>query len=197
MLYSSRDKFKGLSEAAGKLFSLIPLSPNAWTLLSLIPASATLYLMANRYYVYALATYALTAMADVIDGAVARATNKTTKKGAYLDTMVDRIIEFMIIYGFFLSPMSGYYLSLYEWSLVLLFGSLFSTYAKAASVEKGLSSDGIKGGVMEHSDRMVVYFIIIALLAFHENFWASYALITVSVLSVVTGAQRAIKALRT
>jgi len=197
MLYSSREKFKGVSSAAGRLFSKIPLSPNAWTLLSLIPALATFYLMANRFYVYALVTYALTAIIDLIDGAVARATGKATKKGAYIDTIVDRVIEFLIIFGFLLSPMSGYYLPVYQWCFILLFGSLFSTYAKAASAEKELSKDGIKGGVMEHTDRMIAYFAIIALLSMRENFWASYALITVAVLSVMTGIQRTIYVLRT
>ncbi len=192
MLYSRRDKLAKFSDYIGREFSKIPLSPNDWTVLSLVPAFITFYLMLQREYLYASFAFAFGGFFDVIDGAVARYRKTDTKKGAYLDTMVDRVIEATIIFGFFFSPMSPFYFSLYEWLFILLFGSMLSTYAKAASAEKGLGE--VRGGVLEHTDRMIAYLVIILLLAIQETFWASYLIMIIAILAVFSALQRIVTA---
>ncbi|GAI12228.1 unnamed protein product [marine sediment metagenome] len=42
---------------------------------------------------------------DFIDGAVARKTNTASKKGAYLDTILDRYVEGIVLLGFLFLPL--------------------------------------------------------------------------------------------
>ena len=101
MLYENREKFKKLSIKIGMIFSKIPLSPNQWTIFSLLPAViAALYLASNEFLI-AAGLFALAAFIDLIDGSVARVLGRTTRFGAYLDTITDRYVEFILIFGLF------------------------------------------------------------------------------------------------
>jgi len=68
----------------------IGLSPNAWTLISLVPALAGLTALVMHQLALGLAMFALSAFIDIVDGTVARVTNQVSDKGAYIDGVVDR-----------------------------------------------------------------------------------------------------------
>jgi phosphatidylglycerophosphate synthase len=95
---------------------------------------------------------------DIIDGAVARYSNQVSKKGAYLDTIVDRYVEFLIILGLLLAHLPHVILPSDVWILIFLFGAMMTTYVKAAAAEKGLSSI-VKGGVLERAERLLLIFV--------------------------------------
>ncbi|MEM5782254.1 MAG: CDP-alcohol phosphatidyltransferase family protein [Candidatus Aenigmatarchaeota archaeon] len=101
MLYKQRKHFKKLSEKVGYFFSKLSISPNQWTLLSLFLALIVFYFLVNQNFILSFVFCIITISIDMIDGAVARATKKSTKFGAYLDTTVDRFIEFFIWFAFF------------------------------------------------------------------------------------------------
>ena len=76
---SSRPGIAGkISIKIGILFSHIPLSPNAWTVISLIPALFGFYFLVSGQVLYALISFALAMIMDAIDGGVARVTGKVT-----------------------------------------------------------------------------------------------------------------------
>lgn len=102
MLYKKRKKFKDVSKNLGYTLSKIPVSPNQWTILSLILVLIVFYFLINQNFLIAFIFCIFTISIDIVDGAVARTTNKVTKFGAYLDTIIDRFIEFFIILGLFL-----------------------------------------------------------------------------------------------
>ena len=90
MLAYKREKFRKIEWLVGKIFSKIGLTPNQYTLASVFFALASFYFLIKLNLTSALIFFILAGLMDFIDGAVARKTNQATKKGAYLDTVVDR-----------------------------------------------------------------------------------------------------------
>jgi len=128
MLYKKRKYFKDLRRNIGKALVRIPISPNQWTISSLILAVILFYFLVNQEFLISFVVCIITISIDMIDGAVARVSNKATKFGAYLDTIIDRFIEFFIIFGFLFAGYTSFIFSSQAWLMVLLFGSMISTY---------------------------------------------------------------------
>jgi archaetidylinositol phosphate synthase len=190
MLYVKRKYFKDLSKNLGYLFSSLPISPNQWTILSLVLALLCFYLTATRNFLVSFIVCVLTISIDMIDGAVARATNKATKFGAYLDTIIDRFIEFFIIFGLFFVDYPSLIFSSKTWIMILLFGSMMSTYSKSAALEKGLTKKELKGGgLLEHTDRLVLFLVSI-LISYFSLQYAIYLIVLTSILTLISFFQR-------
>ncbi len=102
MLSENREKFKKIEIKTGEFFSKLGLTPNQYTLISLFFAILALYFLIDIDLILALIFFLLATLLDFIDGAVARFTQRETKKGAYLDTICDRYVEGIILLGFLL-----------------------------------------------------------------------------------------------
>ena len=194
MLYKRRKHFDSLGKKIGAAFSKLPMSPNQWTCLSLILTLVTLYFFTSHNFIPAAFVFALTAFIDMIDGSVARAAKKVTKFGGYLDSVSDRVIEFLIILGFFSINYPIFILPSSLWLLFLFFGAFMSTYARAAAFEKQVYKD-LRGGLLEHTDRLLAYLLVIAVSAF-SFVYASYLIALVSILSNISALQRFIKVVK-
>jgi archaetidylinositol phosphate synthase len=96
MLYLNRKKFEKISKGIGKSLGRLPLTPNQWTVSSLVLSLVTLYFLASGSFLIAAIVFAFTSFIDMVDGAVARQKGKVTKAGGYLDSITDRAIEFVI-----------------------------------------------------------------------------------------------------
>jgi len=196
MLYFKRKYFNKLSKKIGIRFSKLSLSPNQWTLSSLILVIISFYFLVNHNFLIATIVFAFTVSIDMIDGAVARVTNRVTIFGGYLDTIIDRLIEFIIILGLFLNPYPDFILPMNVWLLFLIFGSLMVTYTKASAFEKGMIKKELKGGgILEHPDRMILILAIILISNF-SMLYASYLIVITTVLVGITALQRFVIAIR-
>lgn len=188
MLGKNRDKFSSFSVKVGMLFSKLPLTPNQWTLLSILPAMVAAYFIAREDFLFAALLFGIAAFFDIVDGSVARVTGRVTKRGAYLDTVVDRYVEgavaFAILFAF---P------ELAAWIFLYLFGSMATTYAKAAAKEK-LDAD-IRGGTMERPERLLLLLAAILLAAFDKTYFA-YLIMLMAILANITALQRIYSALK-
>ncbi|MFH0817985.1 MAG: CDP-alcohol phosphatidyltransferase family protein, partial [Candidatus Micrarchaeota archaeon] len=99
-----KGNFSGFSERVGiklgMFFSKIPLTPNQWTVLSIVPAIFGFVSLAYwKRMDYALFSFAVSALIDGIDGGVARVTGSVSNIGAYLDGMIDRLVEGLLLFG--------------------------------------------------------------------------------------------------
>jgi phosphatidylglycerophosphate synthase len=196
MLYFKRKYFNKLSKKIGITFSKLSLSPNQWTLSSLILVIMSFYFLVNQNFLIATIVFAFTISIDMIDGAVARATGRVTIFGGYLDTIIDRLIEFIIILGLFLNPYPDFILPMNVWLLFLIFGSLMVTYTKASAFEKGMIKKELKGGgILEHPDRLILILAIILISNF-SMLYASYLIIITTILVGITTLQRFVIAIR-
>jgi len=194
-LYEGRDKFKGLSVKIGMLFSKIPLSANQWTIISLVPAVIALYFLVKEQFLAAGVLFIASAFLDLVDGAVARVTGTVSKFGAYLDTIVDRYVEAIIIFGLLFASLPEFVIPIYAWVLLYLFGGMMTTYAKAAAKEKEIITEGkeLKGGLLERAERLIILFIGILLAAFNPLF-LTYVVALLAVLTNLSALQRIWKA---
>jgi len=189
MLEEKRGKFKKISDWTGRIFSISGLTPNQYTLLSLFLAVIVFYFLVKANLILALVFFLLTAFLDFIDGAVARFLKKETKKGAYLDTVCDRYVEGIVLAGFLFLSLPGFLIPVNLWIFLAFFGSLMTTYTKAAAKEKELVDQEMKKGVFGRPERI----ILIGLAMFFGIFNFSlviYPIIILAIFSNITALQR-------
>ncbi|MBN2203368.1 MAG: CDP-alcohol phosphatidyltransferase family protein [Candidatus Aenigmarchaeota archaeon] len=190
MLYIKRKYFDNLGRSMGEVLAKLPISANQWTLTGMAIVLISFILLVNQSFLLAGIVCLIASSVDMIDGAVARAKRRATVFGAYLDTIVDRLIEFIVIFGLFLVPYPDFILPTSIWLFIMMFGSLMVTYTKAAATEKRLVLGGMKGGgLLEHPDRMLL--ITATIIASHFSMeYASYLIAITTVLIVITAVQR-------
>lgn len=189
MLYKKRDYFAKLSKRIGIMFSRFPLSPNQWTLLGLVLTLITFYFLIKKEFIIASIILTFTAFIDIIDGSVAKVNNKTSVLGAYLDTITDRYVEFIIISGLFFIEYPSFIFSDKVWLLFTLFGSLMTSYSISAAHEEGVEERKLRGGILERAERMIFLFLIILISTFSRAY-ALYLIVIMAILANITVLQR-------
>lgn len=185
--YKNKEKFERISIKVGIVFSQLGLSPNQWTISSLIPAAIAFYLLVSSRFLLAGIFFFISAFIDLIDGSVARVTGRVTKLGGYLDTMMDRYVEFLIIFALLFCSLPDFTIPIYCWILVFLFGSMMTSYAKAAAGDK-LGKD-VRGGIVERAERIALLCIGI-LLAHFDRVYLTHIIVILAILTNISALQR-------
>ena len=188
-LYRQRERFQDLSIRIGMAFSRLRLSPNQWTMLSLLPVLASLYFLYYSQFLQAALLLLLSSFLDLVDGSVARVTGRVSRLGAYLDTITDRYVEFIIVLGILLAGIPGFLIPSAAWILLYLFGAMMTTYAKAAAMEKGLTERELRGGILERAERLLLLLVGL-LLATLEPLYLTYTIALLTVLTNISAFQR-------
>jgi len=181
--------------------SRLGISPNAWTLLSLLPALAGLVALTMHQLAAGLLLFILSGFIDMVDGAVARATGQATARGAFIDGVVDRYVELMLYLGllFYLGPGSFFGLAKEAWFMLLIFGALMTSFVRAYADHRGVvkaPEDQKKmGGLLERGERLLLLYAGMAAgLANPE--WLMAAVAITAVLANATALQRIIFTVR-
>jgi archaetidylinositol phosphate synthase len=181
--------------------SRLGISPNAWTLLSLLPAMAGLIELSMHQLATGLLLFILSGFIDMVDGAVARATGQATARGAFIDGVVDRYVELMLYLGllFYLGPGNFWGLPKEVWFMLLIFGALMTSFVRAYADHRGVVKDPENqkrmGGLLERGERLLLLYAGMAAgLANPE--WLMAAVAITAVLANATALQRIIFAVR-
>ena len=189
-------KAKGFNTSRiGNLFSRLRISPNLWTVLSILPALAGLYFFMNLDLIWGSLSFILALFLDVIDGAVARATKQVSKIGSFLDTVVDRVVEILFFLGLVFLPLPDFYSPISFWIVLLTGGSLLLSYTRAAARDI-LSEKELKelGGLMERFERMSLLFIgIFLVIVFNEWIYLTWIIVLETILIFLSFLQRIFK----
>jgi len=172
------------------VFSFIPIHPNNITLLSIL--LSIIGLIVFQYNpLYSIILFAFAFFIDAIDGVVARAKNLVSNKGAFLDGISDRIVEFFLILIFiiyFHNDLTILLLSVF----ILFFGTTMTSFVKAYCEHKKImkNEDATKmKGLFERAERVILLFIsLISMVYFQE--YLIYLLTSGAILSIVTFGQR-------
>ncbi len=190
-LYKHRERFQGFSIKIGIAFAKLRLSPNQWTLLALVPALIAFWFLAKEQFLWAGLFFIVSAFIDIVDGSVARVTDRVTKFGAYLDTVIDRYVEGIIVFGLLFASLPMFIFPIYVWVFLYFFGSLMTTYVKAAAKEKELVEPGneLKGGLLERVERLLVLFVGI-ILAYFDPFYLTSILVVLAALTNLSAIER-------
>ncbi len=152
MLNKLRRILEPLTAKMGAAAAKTQIPPSGWTALSLLAsvASAYFYASSSTYpAAYAGFTLLISGFLDVVDGAVARATNRASNQGAFLDSTLDRLAEVVIFTG----VMVGGYAPPLIVLLTLSF-SLLVSYSRARGEALGVRVFGV--GVGERAERITV-----------------------------------------
>lgn len=177
------------------------LSPNTWTLLSLVPALFGLAALIMHQLAYGLVLFALSAFIDIVDGTVARATNQATDRGAFIDGVVDRYVELLLYIGLLLYVGRGEFMNLPNeaWFMVLMFGALMTSFVRAYADHRGIVTDpdDLKrmGGLLERLERLMLLYAGMFLGLFNTE-WLMAVIAITAVLANATVLQRIIFAMR-
>lgn len=145
--------------------------------------------------------FALSGLMDVIDGAVARATNSASSRGAFIDGILDRYVEGLLYLGimFYLGDMTILGLTIPIWIFVLLFGALMTSFVRAYADHRGLVKDPAlqkrMGGLMERAERLLIIYAGMVLGLLNPE-WLGWTVVLVALLSNITVLQRLAFALR-
>jgi archaetidylinositol phosphate synthase len=102
------------------------------------------------------AAVGLNAVLDGLDGRLARLTNSATKRGDYLDHVVDRYADVAILLGLALSPLGSL-----RWGLFAIVGTFLTSYMGTQAQAIGLKRD--YGGWLGRADRLVILTVVPAL----------------------------------
>ncbi len=186
---------RNVQSGLGLLFAKIPISPNDWTILSLLIALFAAFNIASGNLFFGLSLFVLSALCDAIDGAVARARGETSKVGAFIDGISDRFVEFLFLFSFMFVSLPLIYLDAKIWiSLAVFFGTMMPSFVRAYSDHKEVLSKkdaNALGGLCERSERIIllVLGLLVSLLANTMNYFV-YALILVIIFSIITILQR-------
>jgi archaetidylinositol phosphate synthase len=172
-----REALSPALEALGSgLGRLVPY-PNFWTTLGLAFSLLAAFLFAIGRFRLAGVFVLASGFMDIVDGSVARATNKVTPRGGFLDSNIDRVAESVLYLGLVLSPQVGGLAA-----ASALATSLLVSYSRAKAEAAGLKAEGV--GIGERAERLVVL-AVGSLLGF-----TYYSVIIVTLISIATFVQR-------
>ncbi|MCW2806587.1 MAG: CDP-alcohol phosphatidyltransferase [Marmoricola sp.] len=135
-------------------FIRLGISPDAVTLVGTLGVSAgALVFFPQGKLLTGVLVISAFVFSDLIDGAMARATGRSSKFGAFFDSTLDRIGDGAIFGGlvlYFAGPGDSYlYLCLTLYCLVM---GAVTSYARARAESLGMDA---KGGLAERADRLV------------------------------------------
>ncbi|HUP83108.1 MAG TPA: CDP-alcohol phosphatidyltransferase family protein [Candidatus Limnocylindria bacterium] len=104
---SFRSRVRAGVEPIARVFGRVGLTPNALTVIGLLIAVIGAYFAATQAWFIAGLVVAFGAIFDLFDGALARATGKTSNFGAFLDSSLDRAGEGVVYIGIVVAAVLG------------------------------------------------------------------------------------------
>jgi CDP-diacylglycerol--glycerol-3-phosphate 3-phosphatidyltransferase len=137
----------------GQLLRRTGMSPDHLTILGILFAIAAAFSIAQGALRGGLILVILAALPDMLDGALAKAAGSASQRGAFFDSVVDRVTDSLLFGGvawFFASEKSPHLALL---PMAIMGVSSLISYERAKAESLGLYA---KGGLMERAERIIV-----------------------------------------
>ena len=136
--------------------ALARISPNVLTFLGLVINICAAYLFAMGHFRWAAAVVIGAGLFDMVDGRVARATDRVTRFGGFFDSVLDRYSDLALFIGLLV-----YYASINRFGYIVLTaivmtGSVMVSYVRARAEN---SIPKCKVGFLERPERVVLIII--------------------------------------
>ena len=161
------------------------ITPDHLTVVGLLFSIAAAVSIGAGYLRVGLLLVIAAALPDLLDGALAKASNVSSQRGAFFDSTVDRITDSFMLGGvaWYLADTRGGTAAVLPFAIMAV-SSLIS-YQRAKAEALGLHA---KGGLMERAERIVV--LCVGLLFDSGLYWVMWAML---VLVSFTALQRFVK----
>ena len=132
------------------------MHPNVLTLIGLVVNGVAAWILASGEFLYAGLVILCGAVFDLTDGAVARSANKVTRFGAFLDSVMDRYSDLILLTGLLVHYARIDRFSYIVLTAVVMIGSVLVSYSRARSENL---IDACKVGFLERPERIVLLII--------------------------------------
>jgi CDP-diacylglycerol--glycerol-3-phosphate 3-phosphatidyltransferase len=129
------------------------LSPDHLTTFGLLLSVPTAWAIGTGRLGLGLALLIFSAVPDLLDGALAKAAHRATVRGAFFDSVCDRVSDTFVLGGFawYLQNRYGGHAAMLPFAILGV--SLLISYLRAKAESLGFQA---KGGIMERAERVVV-----------------------------------------
>ena len=151
-----QDWARSIARKVAQVFVRTPISPNMLTLFGFVLNAIVAGILASGHLITGGLVLIFAALFDMLDGALAKITNRITLFGGFLDSVVDRYSEAVVLLGLLL---------FYYWRpgnssvteviliYVILVGSVMISYARARAEALGIHNEV---GLMARPERIVL-----------------------------------------
>ena len=152
------------------------ITADVLTATGLVSATATAVLVATGHLHLAIIFLIVTGLHDLLDGPVAKAAGTASVRGAFFDSVTDRVADAVLMFG-----CAWYLLDRGEGHLALLPMAILAvtalvSYERAKAESLGLSA---KGGLMERGERMFLLGVaFLSTVIFVPVLWAMLVLVS-------------------
>src|SRR5262245_37157301 len=186
-----RKLYEQVTIPLGHLCLRAGLTPDTLTLLSLSLGGLAAYVIAQRAFFIGILMILLMTLADMLDGATARAGGTANSYGTLFDHVSDRYAEFLILLGIMLSGVVAP-----GWTMFALFGMVMASYVRARAEASGkVASCDV--GFAGRPEKVTLLCIGMLLQPFFPQLrLLQWAVIAVGVVSHITALQRLLYARR-
>lgn len=163
------------------------VTPDQLTGLGLLLAGAAAAAVAGGHLILGAVLIGLCGLADLLDGPVAKAAGSASLRGAFFDSVADRLSDIFLLagVGWYLATSHSAHLAVL--ALGVLAASMLPSYVRAKADTLGLAA---RGGLMERAERMIVLGVAIFVQAFVSEPVLVPALWLILALSLLTALQR-------
>jgi len=132
------------------------VTPNVVTITGTVLNAGVAVLVIFDHLIYAGILVLVAGLFDMLDGSLARLTEKVTPFGAFLDSTLDRVSEGMVLAGiaYFLAVQGGQRAAIDAALVVMaLLGSILVSYTRARAESLGVEC---KSGIMTRPERIIL-----------------------------------------
>lgn len=129
------------------------LSPDHLTIVGLLVGVGAAVCVATGRFFLGLVLVVLAALPDLLDGALAKATNASSQRGAYFDSVIDRVTDAFLLGGlaWYFAGTDDPHLAVLPFAIMAV--SSIISYQRAKAESLGLDA---KGGLMERAERIIL-----------------------------------------
>ena len=175
------------SEPVVRLLAKTSITPNSLTWSGFVVSVGAAVLIGTGHLFAAGFVVLVAGLFDIMDGALARSTNRATRFGAVLDSTLDRVAEAALFIGILAmyaaeQSVTGVLVTGVAW-----LGSLLVSYIRARAEALGLEC---QVGIFTRPERVII--LVLGLLLSQFDNALVIALAIIAVLSLVTAGQRVI-----
>ena len=174
-----------LIQPAVRLLARTPITPNTLTWFGFLLTIGAAVLITQGYLLAAGVVVLIAGFFDILDGALARSTNRVTQFGAVLDATLDRLAEVVLLLSILVLYASARVVTHTVVTSLALLGSLLVSYIRAKAEAVGLEC---QVGLFTRSERVVVLALGLLLSQFANALLIALAIIVV--FSFITITQR-------
>lgn len=148
--------FGKVLSALVRWLTLSGIHPNVLTLIGLVVNGVAAWILARGEFLYGGLIILSAAVFDLTDGAVARSANKVTRFGAFLDSVMDRYSDLILLTGLLVHYARIERFSYIVLTAVVMTGTVLVSYSRARA-ENLIPK--CKVGFMERPERIVLLLI--------------------------------------